>query len=205
MAAATVVLVCIWLAMLLLGGGPIDRNIYETLYAGTNPALVFVARIFTFLGEPTVLIGAGLLVAAWLWFHGRGRLAIGLLVVILLGRGLSEVAEILDRASQAGLRTASRRRQDIVLPERSCDELDDLLPRAGTGACSAALASRRRRGRHSVILPDWRQPGNAGRPLAERCDRRMVLRPALGARNTAGRRAPVWLGFPINIERAIRT
>ena len=48
----------IWLAMLLWGGGPLDRQIYEAVYAGHRPALIAVARIFTFLGEPTVLIGA---------------------------------------------------------------------------------------------------------------------------------------------------
>lgn len=84
-------LAAIWLAMLILGGGPIDRGLYEWLYAGRRPALITIARIFTALGEPTVLIIAGFLVAAWLWFRKRGRFAVGLLFVILLGRGLSEV------------------------------------------------------------------------------------------------------------------
>ena len=90
-AGAVVLLACIWLAMLLLGGGPVDRSIYEALYVGATPALFLVARAFTFMGEPTVLIGAGFLVAAWLWHKGRGRFALGLLLVILLGRALSEV------------------------------------------------------------------------------------------------------------------
>lgn len=80
-----------WLAMLLLGRGPLDRTIYETLYAGHRPTLIVIARIFTFLGEPTVLIAAGLLFAGWLWREGRGRFGFALLVVIMLGRGLSEV------------------------------------------------------------------------------------------------------------------
>jgi undecaprenyl-diphosphatase len=77
--------------MLLLGRGPLDRTIYETLYAGHRPTLIVIARIFTFLGEPTVLIAAGLLFAGWLWREGRGRFGFALLVVIMLGRGLSEV------------------------------------------------------------------------------------------------------------------
>jgi membrane-associated phospholipid phosphatase len=85
-----VVLTAIWLTMLLLGRGALDRNIYEALYAGGRPALILVARILTFLGEPTVLVGAGFLIAAWLWWSGRSRFALGLLLVILIGRGLSE-------------------------------------------------------------------------------------------------------------------
>jgi len=90
-ASVVAALAALWLAMLVLGRGPLDRSIYEALYAGGRPALVLVARIFTFLGEPTVLVGAGFLVAGWLWFRSRGRFALGLLLVILVGRGLSEV------------------------------------------------------------------------------------------------------------------
>src|SRR6185437_17037576 len=88
---ATVMLAAIWLSMLLLGRGALDQNIYQSLYAGGRPALVLVARIFTALGEPTVLVGAGFIVAAWLWWRSRARLALALLLVVLLGRGLAEV------------------------------------------------------------------------------------------------------------------
>jgi undecaprenyl-diphosphatase len=91
LACAAAALAALWLSMLLLGGGPLDRTIYETVYAGGDPPLILIARIFTFLGEPTVLIGAGFLVAAWLWFSRRGRFALALLLVIMLGRALSEV------------------------------------------------------------------------------------------------------------------
>ena len=86
-----VVLAAIWLAMLLLGRGALDRSLYEALYAGGRPALIILARVFTFLGEPTVLVGAGFLLAAWLWHRGRGRFALGPLLVILVGRGMAEV------------------------------------------------------------------------------------------------------------------
>jgi len=88
--AALVALAALWLAMLVLGAGLLDRQVYELLYAGGRPVLFAFARTVTFFGEPTVLIGAGFLVAAWLWWRNRGRLALALLLVILIGRGLSE-------------------------------------------------------------------------------------------------------------------
>jgi undecaprenyl-diphosphatase len=92
--AGWIVLACIWLAMLLLGRGALDRRIYEALYAGGRPALITIARIFTALGEPTVLVGAGFLVAGWLWWNGRARFALMLLAVILVGRGITEVEKL---------------------------------------------------------------------------------------------------------------
>ena len=43
--------------MLVWGGGPLDRQVYQALYAGDRPELLAIARFFTALGEPTVLIG----------------------------------------------------------------------------------------------------------------------------------------------------
>ena len=88
--AAIVALASIWLIMLLWGVGSLDRTIYEALYAGHRPVLLAVARFFTVLGEPTVLIGACVLCALWLWYAGRGRLGLTLLLIALIGRGLSE-------------------------------------------------------------------------------------------------------------------
>jgi membrane-associated phospholipid phosphatase len=88
--AAIVILAAVWLAMLLNGGGAIDRALYEALYAGRRPVLLAIARAFTFLGDPTLLIGAGVLLALWLWNAGRGRLGLALLLVTMTGRGLSE-------------------------------------------------------------------------------------------------------------------
>jgi undecaprenyl-diphosphatase len=88
--AAVVALFAIWLAMLSWGAGPLDRGIYEALYAGHRPVLLAIARAFTALGEPTVLIAACALCVLWLWYAGRGRLGITLLLIALIGRGLSE-------------------------------------------------------------------------------------------------------------------
>ena len=77
--------------MLVGGTGTLDRLIYEALYAGQRPLLLALARFFTALGEPTVLIAAGAAAALWLWYAGRGRLGVVLLLIALLGRGFSEV------------------------------------------------------------------------------------------------------------------
>jgi len=89
--APVAVLAATWLAMLLLGGGALDRQLYEGLYAGGSPALIEIARGISLLGQPPVLITAGFICALWLWRTGRGRLAVVLLVVTLIGRGLSEL------------------------------------------------------------------------------------------------------------------
>jgi undecaprenyl-diphosphatase len=76
--------------MLVWGGGPLDRQIYEALYAGGHPALLMGARIATFLGEPTVLIGAGIVCALWLWRAGHRRLPLVLVAIVAIGRALGE-------------------------------------------------------------------------------------------------------------------
>ena len=76
--------------MLVWGGGSLDRAIYEALYAGNRPVVLAVARFFTALGEPTVLIGAGVVCAVWLWIAGHRRLPLVLVAIVAIGRGLSE-------------------------------------------------------------------------------------------------------------------
>jgi len=89
---ALVVLASIWLTMFLFGGDAVDRRIYELLYAGHRPVLATIAHGLTMLGEPTVLIAAGLAVALWVWWRRHHpHLAIAITLVILVGRGLSEV------------------------------------------------------------------------------------------------------------------
>jgi undecaprenyl-diphosphatase len=76
--------------MLLWGGGQLDRQIYELLYAGHRPSLLVAARIFTALGEPTVLIGAGIICAISLWRAGHRHLPAVLVAIVAIGRLLSE-------------------------------------------------------------------------------------------------------------------
>lgn len=84
-------LASVWLAMFLLGGDALDRHLYELLYAGHRPALVILARVFTAVGQPGLLVSSGFVLAAWVWWRGHGRLALAVMLVILIGRGLSEV------------------------------------------------------------------------------------------------------------------
>lgn len=87
---ALIALTGVWLAMLIWGGGPLDRATYEAIYAGGHPALVLVARVFTALGEPTVLIAAGLATAFLLWRAGHRHLPWILIGITMIGRLLSE-------------------------------------------------------------------------------------------------------------------
>ena len=89
--AAIVALCAIWLAMLAFGAGPLDRQIYEALYAGHRPMLLTAARIITFFGEPGILISTGLLAAAVLIWQKRMHLAFATLLVVIIGRSLSEL------------------------------------------------------------------------------------------------------------------
>ncbi len=90
-AIALIALTSIWLAMLITGGGWLDRQIYEALYAGQRPRLMTLARVITALGEPTVLIAASAVAAWWLWRAGHRHLPFALIAITLIGRGISEV------------------------------------------------------------------------------------------------------------------
>src|SRR5579884_1683583 len=72
--AVLLVLAAVWLAMLLWGVGPLDQTVYQALYAGGHPVLVVIARVLTALGEPTVLIAAGIVAALLLWRAGHRHL-----------------------------------------------------------------------------------------------------------------------------------
>ena len=88
--AALVALTAIWLAMLLGGNGPLDAGIYRALYAGHHQTLVPIARFFTALGEPTVLISASVVIAILLWVAGHRHLPFAFVAITMAGRGLSE-------------------------------------------------------------------------------------------------------------------
>ena len=76
--------------MLLWGGGPLDRQIYEAVYAGHRPALSLLRASSPSLGEPTVLIGAGIVCAALAVARGSPPSPMVLLAIVAIGRALSE-------------------------------------------------------------------------------------------------------------------
>jgi undecaprenyl-diphosphatase len=76
---AIAALTAAWLVMLLLGAGPVDREILLALYAGSRPFLVSVARAFTALGSWPVVVIASVAAAAWLAY--KRRTSAGLLLL----------------------------------------------------------------------------------------------------------------------------
>ena len=87
-AVPAAILAALWLTMLTLGAGPVDGRLLAALYAGGDPYLVTIARGFTFFGEPEVVIGISLLMAAWLAWKHHWRRATAVFFVTLVGRGL---------------------------------------------------------------------------------------------------------------------
>lgn len=93
-------LALIWLAMLLLGAGDVDRGLLMALYAADEPWLALGALGFTYLGTWWTAVGVTLIAALWLLWRGRRRHAMLLLVATFTGR----VLVILEKAYFARLR-----------------------------------------------------------------------------------------------------
>jgi undecaprenyl-diphosphatase len=99
-AGALAALAALWLAMLLLGTGDVDRDVLMALYAGDEPWLALGAIGVSYLGTwPTVVV-VTVLGAAWLLYRGKRRAALVLLVASFSGRLLV----ILEKAYFARLR-----------------------------------------------------------------------------------------------------
>lgn len=94
MAVAALALAALWLAMLLGGTGPLDRQLYESLYAGGHPALVAAAQAVTLLGDPRLLVPAAFAIALWLWWRGHPRTALTFLAVTMAGRGVNSLVKL---------------------------------------------------------------------------------------------------------------
>jgi len=92
---ALAALATVWLAMLLFGTGRLDGAVYERLYAGHWPLLVKAALLLSSIGQPTVLVACTVILGGWLSFRGNARLALVLMLVILVGRALTEVQKYL--------------------------------------------------------------------------------------------------------------
>ena len=98
--AALAGLVAVWLAMLLLGAGPADRDVLLALYAADEPWLALAALGFTQIGNWSTVVGITLAGALWLLWRGRRWHALTLLVASFTGR----VLVILQKAYFARLR-----------------------------------------------------------------------------------------------------
>jgi undecaprenyl-diphosphatase len=90
----------LWLAMLLLGAGAVDRDILLALYARDEPFLALAALGFTQLGNWWTVVGVTLVGALLLLWRGKRWGALTLLIASFTGRALV----ILQKAYFARLR-----------------------------------------------------------------------------------------------------
>lgn len=93
-------LVPLWLSMLLLGGGPVDRDLLLALYGRDEPLLALAGLGFTQLGNWWTVVAATILGALWLVYRGKRWAALTLLIASFTGRALV----ILQKACFARLR-----------------------------------------------------------------------------------------------------
>ena len=93
-------LVPLWVAMLLLGAGAVDRDLLLALYAYDEPWLALAALGFTKLGDWWTVVVVTVLGASWLLYRGKNWAALTLLIATFTGRALI----ILQKAYFARLR-----------------------------------------------------------------------------------------------------
>ena len=86
-------LALMFLAMLLLGAGGVDRSVLMALYAGDEPWLALAAMGFTYLGNWWTVVAVTLAASAWLAWRGRRWEALLLLIVTFSGRALVILAK----------------------------------------------------------------------------------------------------------------
>src|SRR5688500_15353928 len=79
-------MIALWLAMLLLGAGDIDRDVLLALYAGDEPWIALAAVWLTKLGNWWTVVPVTLLGAAWLFYRRRSWAAVTLLICSFGGR-----------------------------------------------------------------------------------------------------------------------
>lgn len=106
---AIVCLAALWLGMMLLGAGEVDRALLHELYAAHRPVLRATARYVTLLGNWQATVLLSLAAAVWLLWRGRRRSALLLLSITLLGRALVSI-------------------QKVGISRLRPDELDHLVP-----------------------------------------------------------------------------
>ena len=100
LALALTGLALLWLAMLLLGAGEVDRAILLALYARDEPWLALGAKWLSDLGSWPTVVAVTILGAVWLLYRGKRAAALTLLVASFSGRLLV----ILEKAYFARVR-----------------------------------------------------------------------------------------------------
>jgi membrane-associated phospholipid phosphatase len=83
-----VVLIALWVAMLLLGAGNIDRDVLLALYAGDEIWIALASIWLTKLGNWWTVVPLTLLGAAWFFYKRRPWAALTLLICSFGGRVL---------------------------------------------------------------------------------------------------------------------
>jgi membrane-associated phospholipid phosphatase len=82
------ILAPLWLAMLLLGAGAVDRDILYALYTRDEPLLAQAAIGVTQLGNWWTVVGVTLIGALLLFYQGKRWGALTLLIATFTGRAL---------------------------------------------------------------------------------------------------------------------
>lgn len=80
----------LWLTMLLIGTGSVERSILAAAYAGHRPFLADAARLVTILGDGRLVTALSILASLWLLQQKRLTTAIIFLVGTSVGRALTE-------------------------------------------------------------------------------------------------------------------
>lgn len=80
--------------MMFCGTGPLDQQVYRTLYVGGHPVLITVAKALSLAGDPKVLVPATFAVAAVLWWRGHPRTGLTLIAVTMVGRGVNSLVKL---------------------------------------------------------------------------------------------------------------
>ena len=79
-------LIAVWVAMMALGTGEVDRLVLAFLYSGEEPAFRSVAVVITLVGEWESMLALVGLAALWLVWRKRFRAALLFLATTLSGR-----------------------------------------------------------------------------------------------------------------------
>jgi undecaprenyl-diphosphatase len=79
-------LIAIWIAMMVMGTGALDRSVLAFLYSGEEPAFRSAAAVITLIGEWQSMLAVVAVAALWLLYRRRYRAALLFVAATLSGR-----------------------------------------------------------------------------------------------------------------------